>query len=92
MGDKLLIKFIYGMVQVQQIQKKFTTAKMVSVHSMRMTIAFGEGQFTLQLTLHILVDILSGMVMPTNFLMGTNYLMEAHYLPAPRSSFMLRLS
>ncbi len=92
MVDKLLIKFICGMVQVQQIQKKFTTAKMVSVLSMRVTWAFGEGQFTLQLTLHIHVEILGGKVTHTNFLMGKNYLMEAHYLSAPRSSFMLRLS
>ena len=92
MGDKLLIKFICGMVQVKQIQKKFITAKMASVLSMQMTMAIGEGQFTLQLTLHILVDILIGMVTPTNFLMGTIYLMEAHYLPAPRLSFMQRLS
>jgi len=80
------------MGQVKQIQKKYTAAEKVLVLSLRMTMAYGEGQFTLQLTLHILVDILSGEVTPTNFLTGTNYLMEAHYLPAPRSSYMLRLS
>ena len=52
------------------------TAKMVSILKMQKTMAFGEEQFTSQLTLHILVEILHGVVMPTNSLMGTSYLMK----------------
>jgi ABC-type proline/glycine betaine transport system ATPase subunit len=57
---------------------------MVSILNFQKMMVFGAGKSTLQQMLNILVEILSGQVMPTNFPKATNYLMEAHCPMAQR--------
>jgi hypothetical protein len=84
MEDKFLNNFIYGTVLVQLILRQFMKVMMVSILSFQKMMAFGVEEFTSQLTLHIRVEILNGLVTHTKFLMDINYLMEARCPMAPK--------